>query len=279
MRPAESRAEGIDLTLLPPRCGDTLSTHTHAAQHPRCYTWSAPAGHDLMSTLCAGSRLRYSRRRLRQCYRVFRRIGSILAHFSPGSRLNLEIAEVSVMALRTILEFPDQRCAPGRSRDPVRPLSSESSSTTCSRPCMQPRYRTRGHQVDVHKRLLVIDVSEGRNEPLVFINPRSCCAKGWPRTRRDACPWPGIFDEVKRAAKVRVRSQDRTGAVVERDFEGVLRVCVQHERIISRVAVRRLPVRPEAAANRKKLEKERKHRATAMRHRHPLGPHVLSRQT
>jgi peptide deformylase len=77
---------------------------------------------------------------------------------------------------------------------------------------------------------------------------------------------PGIFDEVKRAAKVRVRAQDRTGTVFERDYEGVLSVCVQHEmdHLEGKLFVDYLSDLKRQRI-RKKLEKERKQRATRAR--------------
>jgi peptide deformylase len=77
---------------------------------------------------------------------------------------------------------------------------------------------------------------------------------------------PGIFDEVKRAAKVRVRCQDRTGAVLERDLDGVLAVCIQHEmdHLEGKLFVDYLSDLKRQRI-RKKLEKERKSRATRAR--------------
>jgi peptide deformylase len=77
---------------------------------------------------------------------------------------------------------------------------------------------------------------------------------------------PGIFDEVKRAAKIRVRFQDRTGAVSERDFDDVLAVCIQHEmdHLEGKLFVDYLSDLKRQRI-RKKLEKERKQRATRAR--------------
>jgi peptide deformylase len=167
------------------------------------------------------------------------------------------------MALRTILEFPDQRL---RTRaQPVTQFDAELGKLIDD--MFETMYAAPGiglaaTQVDVHKRLLVIDVSEGRNEPLVFINPEILQREGVAETEEGCLSVPGIFDEVKRAAKVRVRSQDRTGAVVERDFEGVLAVCVQHEmdHLEGKLFVDYLSDLKRQRI-RKKLEKERKHRA------------------
>ena len=134
------------------------------------------------------------------------------------------------MAIRTILEFPDQRL---RTRaQPVTQFDAELGQLIDD--MFENMYAAPGiglaaTQVDVHKRVLVIDVSEARNEPLVFINPEILSREGVAETEEGCLSVPGIFDEVKRAAKVRVRSQGRTGAVVEHDLDGVLAVCIQHE--------------------------------------------------
>jgi peptide deformylase len=111
--------------------------------------------------------------------------------------------------------------------------------------------------------VLVIDISEARNEPLVFINPEILSREGVAQTEEGCLSVPGIFDEVKRAAKVRVRSQDRTGAVVELDLDGVLAVCIQHEmdHLEGKLFVDYLSDLKRQRI-RKKLEKERKSRAT-----------------
>jgi peptide deformylase len=168
------------------------------------------------------------------------------------------------MALRTILEFPDQRL---RTRaQPVTQFDAELGRLIDD--MFETMYAAPGiglaaTQVDVHKRLLVIDVSEARNEPLVFINPEILSREGVEESEEGCLSVPGIFDDVKRAAKVRVRSQDRTGAVVERDFEGVLAVCVQHEmdHLEGKLFVDYLSDLKRQRI-RKKLEKERKQRAT-----------------
>jgi peptide deformylase len=171
------------------------------------------------------------------------------------------------MAIRTILEYPDQRL---RTRaQPVTQFDAELGQLIDD--MFETMYAAPGiglaaTQVDVHKRLLVIDISEARNEPLVFINPEILSREGVAETEEGCLSVPGIFDEVKRAAKVRVRFQDRTGAVVERDFEGVLAVCVQHEmdHLEGKLFVDYLSDLKRQRI-RKKLEKERKQRATRAR--------------
>src|SRR5215470_16595302 len=134
------------------------------------------------------------------------------------------------MALRTILEFPDPRL---RTRaQPVTEFNEELGRVIDD--MFETMYAAPGiglaaTQVDAHKRVIVIDVSEARNEPVVLINPEILTREGAAETEEGCLSVPGIFDEIKRASKIRVRAQDKTGTVFERDCEGVLAVCVQHE--------------------------------------------------
>jgi peptide deformylase len=121
-------------------------------------------------------------------------------------------------------------------------------------------------QVDVHRRLIVIDVSEDRNEPLVFINPEILSREGEASTEEGCLSVPGVFDEVKRAAKVRVRAQDRNGEVFEHDYDDILAVCIQHEmdHIDGKLFVDYLSDLKRERI-RKKLDKERKERVSRAR--------------
>jgi len=174
------------------------------------------------------------------------------------------------MAIRTILEFPDQRL---RTRAvPVTRFDAELSKIIDD--MFESMYAAPGiglaaTQVDVHKRLLVIDVSENRNEPLVFINPEILSREGVAETEEGCLSVPGIFDEVKRAAHIRVRAQDRAGAVFERDYEGVLAVCIQHEmdHLEGKLFVDYLSSLKRERI-RKKLEKERRERDVPARPKH-----------
>ncbi|MBV8975450.1 MAG: peptide deformylase, partial [Sinobacteraceae bacterium] len=117
-------------------------------------------------------------------------------------------------------------------------------------------------QVDVHKRLIVIDISKEHNEPLVLVNPEILSREGEASTEEGCLSVPGIFDEVKRAATIRVRAQDRDGTTFERDFDEVLAVCIQHEmdHLEGRLFVDYLSDLKRERI-RKKLDKERKERA------------------
>jgi peptide deformylase len=85
-------------------------------------------------------------------------------------------------------------------------------------------------QVDVHERVIVIDTSEGRNDPRVLINPELIEASEERVLTDEGClSVPEIFDKVSRHARVRVRALDRSGEVQEFEADGLLGVCVQHE--------------------------------------------------
>jgi peptide deformylase len=85
-------------------------------------------------------------------------------------------------------------------------------------------------QVDIHERLIVIDVSEGRDQPLVLINPELVWASEEKRKGDEGClSVPGIYDGVERSVAVRVRAQDGEGRSREIEAEGLLAVCIQHE--------------------------------------------------
>jgi peptide deformylase len=84
-------------------------------------------------------------------------------------------------------------------------------------------------QVDVHKRVIVIDASEARNDLKVFINPTILSALGEAECEEGCLSVPGYYDSVKRAAQITVRAQDERGEPFELTTEGMLAVCIQHE--------------------------------------------------
>ena len=84
-------------------------------------------------------------------------------------------------------------------------------------------------QVDVHKRVIVLDVSENRNQPLVLINPEILSKEGEGPGEEGCLSLPGIYDKLNRAIKIRVRALGQDGQSFEMDAEGLLGVCIQHE--------------------------------------------------
>jgi peptide deformylase len=85
-------------------------------------------------------------------------------------------------------------------------------------------------QVDVHKRLVVIDVSEERNAPMVFVNPEITVLDQCTREVKEGClSVPGFYEPVTRPEHVLVSAQDQHGKTFELQPDGLLAVCVQHE--------------------------------------------------
>jgi peptide deformylase len=118
-------------------------------------------------------------------------------------------------------------------------------------------------QVDVHKRLLVLDVSETRDQPMVLINPQILSAEGRVPGEEGCLSLPGIYDKLERAAQIRVHALDRHGKPFEIDAEGMLAVCIQHEmdHLDGKLFVDYLSELKRQLI-RRRLQKERKQRST-----------------
>jgi len=134
------------------------------------------------------------------------------------------------MARLPILEFPDPRlrtraAAVTEVNDDLRRLIDDMFDTMYA----APGIGLAATQVDVHKRLLVIDISETRDHPLALINPEIIAREGVEETEEGCLSVPGIYDKVSRAEKIRVRALDRNGKKIEIDADGLLAVCIQHE--------------------------------------------------
>jgi peptide deformylase len=134
------------------------------------------------------------------------------------------------MAKLTILEFPDPKL---RTRAiPVDTVDDELN--TLIDDMFETMYAAPGiglaaTQVDVHRRLLVVDVSSDNSEPNALINPEIIELDGETMTEEGCLSVPGYYEEVKRAEHVRVRFLDRKGEEAELQAEGLLAVCIQHE--------------------------------------------------
>ena len=134
------------------------------------------------------------------------------------------------MALLNILEYPDPRLrkvatAVAAVTPDVQKLVRDMAETMYA----APGVGLAATQVDVHKRVIVIDVSEARDELRVFINPELVAAEGEAEREEGCLSVPGYYDKVTRAAKIVVRAQDETGRQFELETDGLLAVCVQHE--------------------------------------------------
>src|SRR6476661_8948932 len=134
------------------------------------------------------------------------------------------------MALLPILEYPDPRLK--KVATPVAAVTADIRKLV--RDMADTMYAAPGvglaaTQVDVHKRVIVIDISERKDELRVFINPELLSAEGEAECEEGCLSVPGYYDKVTRAARIRVRALDENGAPFELDAEGLLAVCVQHE--------------------------------------------------
>jgi peptide deformylase len=168
------------------------------------------------------------------------------------------------MTKLAILEYPDPRlrkkaAAVTAVDDAVRQLVDD---------LLETMYAANGvglaaTQVDVHKRVIVLDVSESRDQPLVLINPEILSLEGEAQGEEGCLSLPGIYDKLLRAARIRVRALGRDGQAFEMDAEGLLGICIQHEidHLEGKLFVDYLSELKRTLI-RRRLEKERKQRST-----------------
>ena len=168
------------------------------------------------------------------------------------------------MALLPILEFPDPRL---RTRaEPVQQFDAGLKQLVAD--MLQTMYAAPGiglaaTQVNVHRQLLVMDISTERDQPQVYINPRIVTRAGVEVSEEGCLSVPNVFEEVERAARVTVRAQDADGVSFERELEGLEAVCLQHEmdHLAGKLFVDYLSGLKRERI-RRKLEKERRERAS-----------------
>jgi peptide deformylase len=134
------------------------------------------------------------------------------------------------MALLPILHYPDPRLNKVASpvmavNDRIRQLIRDMAETMYA----APGIGLAATQVDVHERVLIIDISETRDELQAFINPEILEASGELETEEGCLSVPGIFDKVTRAERVKVRALNDRGEPFTLEAEGLLAVCIQHE--------------------------------------------------
>lgn len=167
------------------------------------------------------------------------------------------------MAMLTILEFPDPRLR--TKAKPVERFDQELHNLIDA--MLETMYQAPGiglaaTQVNVHKQLLVLDVSEQKNSPLVLVNPKIVAQEGSQIYQEGCLSVPGIFAEVSRADQIQVEAADRYGQPVALEASGLLAVCIQHEmdHLIGKLFVDYLSPLKRALV-RKKLEKQRREAA------------------
>ncbi|HET6545645.1 MAG TPA: peptide deformylase [Rhodanobacteraceae bacterium] len=165
------------------------------------------------------------------------------------------------MSLLNILEYPDPRL---RTKAlPVTDFGPELKRLVAD--LFETMYAAPGiglaaSQVDVHRRLLVLDVSDDKDQPMTLINPRILEREGSQVYQEGCLSVPGIFADVERAERIRVEAQDVEGRPLAFEADGLLAVCVQHEmdHLVGKLFVDYLsPLKRELV--RRKLEKQRRH--------------------
>ena len=164
------------------------------------------------------------------------------------------------MALLPILEFPDPRlrkiASPVAAVTPeIRKLVRDMAETMYA----APGIGLAATQVDVHKRVIVMDISDARDELRVFINPELLTSSGEAEAEEGCLSVPGYYDKVTRAANVRVRAQNELGEHFELDADGMLAVCIQHEmeHLIGKVFVDHLSPLKRARLTARARKKQR----------------------
>ena len=134
------------------------------------------------------------------------------------------------MAKLTILHYPDPRlykvAKPVQTVDDrIRTLIDDMKETMYA----APGIGLAATQIDVHERLLVMDISEMRNDFRVFINPEIASHSGRAENEEGCLSVPGVYDKITRAEWIKVQALDRDGKPFELEAEGLLAVCIQHE--------------------------------------------------
>ena len=168
------------------------------------------------------------------------------------------------MTKLVILEYPDPRL-----RKKAAPVTVvDAAMRQLADDMLQTMYAAKGvglaaTQVDVHKRLIVLDVSEERDRPLVLINPELLSLQGLGQGEEGCLSLPGIYDKLTRATHIRVRALNLEGQSFEMDAEGLLAVCIQHEmdHLEGKLFVDYLSELKRQLI-RRRLEKERRQRST-----------------
>lgn len=167
------------------------------------------------------------------------------------------------MSKLKILEYPDPRLR--TKAEPIETVDDE--LRTLAEDMLETMYGAPGiglaaTQVNVHRRMLVADVSDDQSEPVILINPEIVARDGVKVHEEGCLSVPGIYEKVERPDTIRVRYWDLEGNTEEMDADGLLAVCIQHEmdHLEGKLFVDYLSELKRQRV-RKKLEKERKHRS------------------
>lgn len=170
------------------------------------------------------------------------------------------------MAIQNILHYPDARlhtiAKPVATVDArIRELIDDMAETMYA----APGIGLAATQINVHERVVVIDISETHDELRVFINPEIVAHSGREESEEGCLSVPGIFDKVERAERVTVRALDRDGTPFELKADGLLAVCIQHEmdHLVGKVFVDYLSGLKRNRIKTKLLKQAREHKPDA----------------
>ena len=136
----------------------------------------------------------------------------------------------SWLSVLTILEFPDERLR----KKAVAVQAVDGNVKKLVDDMLETMYQAKGvglaaTQVNVHQRIVVIDVSEEKDNPLCLINPEIIAKEGAEESEEGCLSVPGFFETVKRAERIKVKALDKEGKPFEFEADDLLAVCVQHE--------------------------------------------------
>lgn len=134
------------------------------------------------------------------------------------------------MAILKILQYPDERLHKiakkvVRVDETTRKLVRNMAETMYA----APGVGLAATQVDVHERIIVVDISETHDQLKVFINPEIIASSGVSQFEEGCLSVPGIYETVRRAERIAVRALNEKGEIFTLDAEGLLAVCIQHE--------------------------------------------------
>lgn len=170
------------------------------------------------------------------------------------------------MALLEVLHFPDNRLR--KKAVPVEKMDDNCRSL--AKDMLETMYANHGiglaaTQVNIQKRLIVIDLSEDKNEAMYLINPEILSTEGTEESQEGCLSVPEYYDMVTRAEKIKYRFLDLDGEVIENEADGLLAICIQHEidHLDGKLFIDYLsPMKRQRL--RKKLEKQEKFQATVL---------------
>ena len=136
----------------------------------------------------------------------------------------------SLLSILTILEFPDERLRKKAAKVDV----VDDATRRLVDDMLETMYAAKGiglaaTQVNVHQRIVVMDISEEKNKPVCFINPEIIAKTGVEESEEGCLSVPGFFEKVQRAERITLKALDKEGKPFQLEADELLAVCIQHE--------------------------------------------------